>query len=84
MQPVCRRCLLADMEDQRPLFALIQSYLEAIPEEQKAPEAVYQDRLRLCASCERLASGMCQLCGCYVEVRAVKARLRCPEVPPLW
>lgn len=83
-RPICRRCLLADMQGERPLYEIIAEYLQAMPEEQKATETSYQNRLSVCKDCDALANGTCRLCGCYVEVRAAKAWQSCPDVPPRW
>ena len=81
---VCRRCLLAEDISSKPLYELIKDVLGGIPQEQKAPDSLYRARLAACKSCDRLLSGMCALCGCYVEVRACKKDQSCPELPPRW
>lgn len=83
-RPPCRKCLLAEMSDQRALYELIGEYIAAIPEEQRAEEGLYQRRLDLCTRCEWLVGGMCGQCGCYVEVRAARAWQRCPDVHDRW
>lgn len=40
----CRRCLLKDLSD-TDYFHSIYEYIENIPPEQKAPDALYKDRL---------------------------------------
>lgn len=67
----CRRCLLKDLSD-TDYFHSIYEYIENIPPEQKAPDALYKDRLQKCTSCDHLVNGMCALCGCFVEVRQQK------------
>lgn len=81
---ICRRCLLSDMEAEKPLYQLIQEVIAAMDEDEKTPEALYQKRLAACKACERLMGGMCALCGCYVEVRAAKKGQRCPDTNPKW
>ena len=81
---ICRRCLLSDMEAEKPLYQLIQEVVAAMNEDEKTPEALYQKRLAACKACERLMGGMCALCGCYVEVRAAKKGQRCPDTSPKW
>ena len=76
------RCLLA--ESLPGMAETVRDYVAGLPEEQKAPEAVYQARLSLCRGCEALRDGTCGLCGCYVEARAAKRGLSCPHVPPKW
>ena len=42
------------------------------------PEEEYERRLSICKECEKLLSGMCRMCGCYVEMRAAIALRDCP------
>lgn len=81
---VCKRCLLADMEREQPAYRLLSEWLNAIAAENKAGDAMYAARLRVCVSCDQLANGACALCGCYVELRAAMKNARCPHVPPKW
>lgn len=76
------RCLLVDSWPE--LHQSVAEYVALLPEAQKAPEDVYQERLGVCAQCDKLRDGTCGLCGCYVEARAAKKGLRCPNVPPKW
>ena len=44
-------------------------------------DGVYEERLKKCSACDRLAGGLtCMECGCFVLVRAKKKRLHCPRV----
>ncbi len=79
----CRRCLLRDMSEDM-LFQSIQTYIDRIPPERKAHRSVVEKRLALCRECDELISGMCRLCGCYVELRAVMKIRGCPRVPARW
>lgn len=76
MSRACRRCLLRDLDG--AYFASIYEYIDHLPQEQKAPQALYAQRLALCKTCQSLQNGMCALCGCFVEVRAAKKAQRCP------
>jgi len=76
------RCLLAEKWPE--LHQSVQEYVALLPEEQKAPEEVYQARLKECRACENLRDGTCGLCGCYVEARAAKRGLGCPGIPTRW
>ena len=69
---------------EQPLAETIRALWEALPEGQRAPRPVYEERLRQCKGCEHLTSGTCRRCGCYVEARAMKAWQRCPDVPARW
>lgn len=58
--------------------AMIEKYKAAIKKEDRVSEAVYERRLAVCKECERLNSGTCAACGCYVELRALSPMSRCP------
>ena len=79
----CRRCLYRDMTDSE-YAKLLQEYINNIPEEQKAPEPLYEERLSHCRACDYLINGMCRLCGCFVELRAAKKISRCADTPEKW
>ena len=81
---ICKRCLVGDIPDQASLAELIRERIALLPEEQRAEEAVQQARLDTCRCCDHLSSGTCALCGCYVELRAAKRLMRCPDVPARW
>ncbi len=78
------RCLLREDADSRPLYRVVEDALAALPEEQRVPDAVYAERLDVCRQCDRLYSGTCALCGCYVELRCAKRRMACADTPPKW
>ncbi|MCE5342626.1 MAG: DUF6171 family protein [Eubacteriales bacterium] len=84
MPVICRRCLLAEMESERPLYLLMREWLAAVPPEERAEPERYEARLTACRQCDALGEGLCALCGCYVELRAAKARASCPAAPPRW
>ena len=83
-KPFCRRCLLEDMPDEAALAKSIRELIDLLPEEKRASAEETARRLTLCRGCDHLQNGMCVLCGCYVELRAAKARMRCPNVPGKW
>ncbi len=72
----CIRCLLREMAEKD--YAQIEKYLAAIKEEDRAERALYEQRLLICKSCERLNAGTCAACGCYVELRAAGRQSHCP------
>ena len=74
----CKRCLLLESE-REDVFASVQEHLKKIPDDKKAPEALYRQRLALCLECEHLISGTCLKCGCYVELRAAFLGQKCPD-----
>ncbi len=81
---ICRRCLLAEMESEKPLYALLREWLAALAPEEKAASETYGARLAVCRKCEQLTNGMCALCGCYVELRAAKTCMGCPSPKNRW
>lgn len=83
VQRICKKCLLRDMPE-KEYFANMYAYIENLPEEDKVSDAKYQSRLEVCQDCENLISGMCRLCGCYVEMRAAMKVRHCPGITPKW
>lgn len=77
------RCLLM-ASGQEDMARLVAEYIATLPEENRVSEEVYRQRLTLCQGCTALNSGTCIRCGCYVEARAAKRSLSCPETPPRW
>jgi hypothetical protein len=73
----CRRCLFEGV-DKEKIMAMIEGYLEALPEEEKTPENIYQERLSVCEPCSRLENGLCVMCGCFVLYRAGRTTSECP------
>lgn len=82
-QRICRKCLLRDMPGQES-FQNMYEYIKRLPEEDKVSLKIYEERLRRCKECDSLISGMCRLCGCYVEMRAVMKIRECPDISPRW
>ncbi len=78
------RCLLDDLPDQAALAQSVRELIDLLPEGIRAPSQTVERRLHICQSCEHLADGMCVLCGCYVQLRAAKGKLSCPDVPARW
>ncbi len=82
--PVCKRCLLEDLSLAYDLKGLLDRLAEGIPPKEKADEETVAARLGICRQCDHLTSGTCTLCGCYVELRALKKTALCPHVPGKW
>ena len=73
----CRGCgdayRVTEAQIERALAAL------AAEPERLAPDDVYEARLALCRSCEKLTDGVaCAACGCIVRVRAKQRDRGCP------
>lgn len=73
----CKRCLLYETAD-TAAYESVKNYLEAMPANLKVSDSEYSRRLSLCRECDRLLSGMCLRCGCYVEIRAAGTESHCP------
>ena len=73
----CKRCWLYELAD-RTARDSVRSYLDTVPDSEKATEEVCDGRLALCRACEFLLTGMCRKCGCYVEIRAALSNSGCP------
>jgi len=81
MTKPCHKCLLGENSD---IGKHIQEYVLSIPAEEKVTDTEYQRRLDICKNCSHLLDGMCILCGCYVEVRAAKAKQHCVKSVDVW
>ena len=79
----CRKCLLRDMPEEA-YFESLRKYIDGLDEDLKVPADIYEKRLTCCRSCSHLLSGMCRICGCYVELRAAVRKNACPDVHPAW
>lgn len=51
---------------------LIEKYLakKLVRVEETKDPVIIESRLRRCRSCDRLKDEQCELCGCYVEIKA--------------
>lgn len=78
----CRRCLLEEAD--RKAYAQLRDYLDSLEISVRAAEETVRRRLDHCLACGNLTNGVCGLCGCFVEARAAKAALACPDDPPRW
>ena len=79
----CRKCLLEDM-DENDFLRDMRSHIEAYPADKRVSEDEYHRRLNFCKGCEKLVDGMCVLCGCYVELRALKIGMRWADISKKW
>ncbi|MCR4989619.1 MAG: DUF6171 family protein [Lachnospiraceae bacterium] len=73
----CKRCLLRDLSEKD--YENIKKYIDMIPERERADKDIYEKRLSVCRECDLLASGTCNACGCYVEIRALGKDASCPK-----
>lgn len=78
MKKICKRCLLQEY-DEREYKEKLGRLLDLMEESEKVQETVYQQRLECCKECEKLVTGTCLVCGCFVELRAAAKSGRCPN-----
>lgn len=78
MTRICKKCLLREYDEQEYRDKL-ERLIDLMEESEKAEETLYQERLIRCKICEKLATGTCLACGCYVELRAAAKGGRCPN-----
>lgn len=80
----CKRCFLGET-DETALYKSVLEYINSLSEDIKCSESEYASRLAFCKNCGYLDRGVCGLCGCFAEVRAVKRNLNCPDIKqPKW
>lgn len=78
MNHICKKCLLLEAGEKKS-FETVKAYIDNLDADLKVSEAEYKKRLSHCLDCESLISGMCQKCGCYVEIRAVLKSKGCAD-----
>ena len=79
----CKRCLLYEMADAAQ-YQNLYDYLKEMDEDLKVSHDIYEKRLAICKECDNLLSGMCRICGCYVELRGILKNQHCPSTKHLW
>jgi len=70
--------------DEDAYFADLSMYIDTIEKDLKVEPKEYERRLAICRECESLFQGMCRICGCYVELRAVMKKHSCPAIEKRW
>lgn len=83
MNVICKRCLLSEISDE-DTKKTVRELIEAMPEDKKADDTLYRQRLSICKECSELINGMCGKCGCYVELRALQKIRHCPHENRKW
>lgn len=79
----CKKCLVRELKEGE-LFLTVRDYIAGLDESIRTPSVQYEERLAQCKECEKLFSGTCAVCGCYVEMRAAVKRNTCPLPKPKW
>lgn len=80
----CRACLLRDTLSVEAYARIVMRARQALDGRLLAPGDVYEARLDACRACDQLQNGTCMLCGCLVEVRALRKDLHCPTPRKRW
>jgi len=75
-QRACKMCLLREFSEEA-YESTIKDFIERIHD--RTPEELYNERLGVCKSCDKLNVGTCLACGCYVELRAASVNAGCPK-----
>lgn len=71
---------MAEQEAYQSLY----TYISQIDAELKVNDEIYKRRLQYCRECDSLLNGMCRICGCFVEMRAVMKKNSCPGTNAKW
>lgn len=82
----CKACILAKIDAE--YAANLEQKIKHIDKDLKVEPETYNERMSICESCEKLDNAICRACGCYVELRGVMRKNRCPykkwlEVAPV-
>ena len=83
MQRICKKCLIREM-DASKYFQNMYAYIENLNPDNKTEFSLYEERLKICKTCEDLINGMCKQCGCFVEMRAAIKNNYCPSFHRKW
>lgn len=78
MNNECKKCLLYEAGEM-VTYQQIMEYVATIDQNELVASEIYENRISFCKRCDFLISGMCQKCGCYVEVRARLRNQNCPN-----
>ena len=63
---ICKKCLLREMSE-ADTYKTMYEYIANLNPDDKTPDQEYETRLSQCKTCDHLLSGMCRICGCYVD-----------------
>lgn len=70
--------------EENEYFKSVEEYISLLSADVKAPQKLYEDRLKKCKECEKLVNGICASCGCFVEMRAAVIKNVCPSENKKW
>ena len=80
---VCRKCL-PGQNNEETFYEDLSRYIQRMDEDLKVDQQIYEKRLNICSTCDRLRSEEHTFCGCFVELRAVQKVRKCPDLPAKW
>ncbi len=80
---ICKKCLLYNFSN-ADYFANLYEYIDNLDEDIKVDEKEYDRRLNICIECPEYFEGMCRVCGCFVELRAVIIENTCADSMLRW
>jgi hypothetical protein len=80
----CRQCLLREMLDPAEYERTVERVRRTMNPRLRTPDEEYEARLALCRACDQLQNGTCMLCGCMVEMRAMRRDSHCPTPRRRW
>lgn len=82
-RPFCKKCFFAEL-DPKGIYKEISELIAALPAEKRTDDEEYRRRLEICGRCSSLGEGTCGKCGCFVELRAAKRDMHCPDERHFW
>ena len=74
---VCKKCLLLQAAEND--VENIKKYIDIISPSERANDLLYEKRLNICEECDKLLGSTCNVCGCYVQIRAAALSAICPK-----
>lgn len=75
--------MLAEI-DPHGIYKEIREIIDALPDHRRTDDDTYRKRLEICMMCGKLSEGTCLECGCYVELRAARKEMYCPDEKHFW
>ena len=67
---VCRKCL-PGQNNEETFYEDLSRYIQRMDEDLKVDQQIYEKRLNICSTCDRLMNGMCN-CGLYRRCENVR------------
>ncbi|MCQ2482966.1 MAG: DUF6171 family protein [Clostridia bacterium] len=77
-QRPCKKCLLSEISS-KDYHEIVENGLNNLKAKDLTDDTNRLKRLSICKECDKLNTGTCFACGCYVEIRAALKSGKCPE-----